>query len=427
MFELSKLNTTIGKEINAGLTTFLTMVYIVIVNPVILSSVGIPFPQVFTATIIASVVGTLLMGLVAKLPIAVAPGMGLNAYFAATVTITGATYQSILSAVFVASIIFFLLSFTVLREKLIDAIPENLKYGITAGIGLFIAFIGLKSAHLVVANEATIIGLGNLKDHIAYMTLIGLAITLILMALNIPGALFIGMITTAIISFIIGDLKFDGFFQMPSLPEGLIVYNPVSAVQDVIQGGLYSAVFAFFLVTLFDTTGTLLGVLESAGLIKNGKVQRAKQAFLADSVASTIGAMFGTSPTSAYVESSAGVAAGGRSGLTAVVVAILFMITLFFAPIASTLSSIPAITSPALIIVGSLMMGAVSNIKWGTIDEAFPAFITILAMPLTGSIADGIAVGFISYPILKLVQLKFKEIHPLMYVFAILFLFLLIK
>ncbi|MGP0687210.1 NCS2 family permease [Priestia aryabhattai] len=429
MFKLKEYNTDAKTEILAGITTFLTMIYIVIVNPVILSSAGVPFDQVFTATIISAVVATLWMALAANYPIAIAPGMGMNAYFAALVVGSNGSinYATAFSAVFVAGIIFIILSLTSFREKLIEAIPNNLKHAISAGIGLFIAFIGLRSAGIIVANKSNLIGLGDLQSEKVVLTLIGLAITIILYTLNVNGALFFGMIITGLIAFFRGQLSFDkGLFASPHLPDGLMISNPFAAFGDVIHHDLYTVVFSFLLVTIFDTTGTMVGVAQQAGLMKGNKMPRIRQALLADSFGTTIGALFGTSPTTAYVESSSGVAAGGRTGLTGVTVAILFIVAAFFSPVVSSVSGVAAITSPALIIVGSLMMGAVAKINWNDFDEAFPAFLVVLAMPLTSSIATGIALGFISYPLMKLVKGKGKQVHPLVYVFAVLFLYQLI-
>ena len=429
MFKLKEYNTDAKTEILAGITTFLTMIYIVIVNPVILSSAGVPFDQVFTATIISAVVATLWMALAANYPIAIAPGMGMNAYFAALVVGSNGSidYATAFSAVFVAGIIFIILSLTSFREKLIEAIPSNLKHAISAGIGLFIAFIGLRSAGIIVANKSNLIGLGDLQSEKVVLTLIGLAITIILYTLNVNGALFFGMIITGLIAFFRGQLSFDkGLFASPHLPDGLMISNPFAAFGDVIHHDLYTVVFSFLLVTIFDTTGTMVGVAQQAGLMKGNKMPRVRQALLADSFGTTIGALFGTSPTTAYVESSSGVAAGGRTGLTGVTIAILFIVAAFFSPVVSSVSGVAAITSPALIIVGSLMMSAVAKINWNDFDEAFPAFLVVLAMPLTSSIATGIALGFISYPLMKLVKGKGKQVHPLVYVFAVLFLYQLI-
>lgn len=427
MFRLKEHNTNVKTELLAGMTTFLTMVYIVIVNPIILSDAGVPFDQVFLATIISAVVGTLWMGLFANYPIAIAPGMGLNAFFTYTVVISSngeINYITAFSAVFIAGLLFILLSLTPLRKILIEIIPENLKSGITAGIGLFIAFIGLRLSGLVEAHPENLVKLGDITSAPVLLTLFGLLVTLILMVMNVYGALFYGMIATGIIAFFTGQLTFKGSpIQLPSLPEGIIVWNPGLAILDVYHYGMFGIVISFLLVTLFDTTGTMIGVAKQAGLMKGNKMPRARQALLADSVATTVGSMFGTSPTSAYIESSSGVAVGGRTGLTSVTVAVLFIIAAFFGPLVSSLSSVAAITAPALIIVGSLMISAVKNIDWDTFDEAFPAFIIILTMPLTSSIATGIELGFILYPLLKIFKGQARKVHPLLYIFAALFLY----
>jgi adenine/guanine/hypoxanthine permease len=411
------------REILAGLTTFFTMAYIIVVNPLILSDAGVPFQQAFMATIIATIVGTLIMGLYAKYPIAIAPAMGLNAYFAYSVVKAhqGLGYVDAFAAVYLAGLLFVILSFTPLRTKLIEVIPESLKHAITAGIGLFIAFIGLRLSGLVKDHPTNLVTLGDLHSPSAVLTLIGLAVTLACIALNIHGALFIGMVVTGIIAFATGQLTFDkGFFSVPEVPH-LLIWNPVDAVTDVAQYGLYAVVFSFLLVTLFDTTGTVLGVAKQAGLMEGNKLPRAERTILADSIATLIGSMFGTSPTSAYIESASGVAAGGRTGVTAVVVAVLFAISAFFAPLVGAVSGISAITAPSLIIVGSLMISHIRHLDWDRFEESFPAFLVILSMPLTSSIATGIALGFISYPLMKLLKGQWKEVHPLISVFAVLF------
>ncbi|MCP8968144.1 NCS2 family permease [Ectobacillus ponti] len=429
MFNLSQQKTSVKTEILAGITTFLTMAYIVVVNPIILSDAGVPFAQGFTATIIAALVGTLCMAFLANMPIAIAPGMGLNAYFAYSVVkaTSGITFAIAFSAVYVTGILFLILSLTTFRTRLMEAIPANLRHAITAGIGLFIAFIGLRLTGIITKHPSNLVGLGDLHSPGVVLALVGLAITIVLMALNVNGALFIGMVLTGIIASFTGQLKFkQGVASMPQLPEGIVIANPIHAIGDVVQYSLYGVIFSFLLVTLFDTTGTLLGVSSQAGLMKDGKLPRAGRALLGDSIATTVGAMFGTSPTTAYIESSAGVAAGGRTGLTALVVAILFGVSAFFSPLVGAVSGVSAITSPSLIIVGSLMMGAVRHINWDDFDEAFPAFLVILSMPLTSSIATGIALGFISYPLMKLVKGQAKMVHPLVYVFGLLFLYQLV-
>ncbi|WP_077324933.1 NCS2 family permease [Virgibacillus siamensis] len=416
LFKFKQNNTDIRTEVVAGITTFLTMVYIIVVNPAILSAAGIPFEQVFMATVISAVVGTVFMALGANYPIAIAPGMGMNAYFASVAASQDVSYQIVLGTVFLAGIIFIVLSFTKLRETLIEAIPPSLKFGITSGIGLFIAFLGLKMSGIVVPNEANMIGFGDLHQPLTLLTLAGLFITLMLMAWNIKGALFIGMLVTGIIGFFTGQLDFNGVASMPPAP----VFFDLD-IGGVFANGLYTVIFAFLLVTIFDTTGTMIGVAEQAGFMKNGKLPRAKSALLADATATTVGSMFGTSPSSAYVESTSGVAAGGRTGLTSIVVAVLFAISIFFTPIISAIADLPAITAPVLIIVGCFMMDGLARINWKTFDEAFPAFAIIIMMPLTSSIATGISVGFITYPLLKLVSGKGKDVHWILYFFGIIF------
>ncbi|UOQ95763.1 NCS2 family permease [Halobacillus shinanisalinarum] len=418
MFRLQENNTNVRTEMLAGLTTFLTMVYIVIVNPAILSAAGLPFDQVFMATVIAAIVGTLIMALAANYPIAIAPGMGMNAYFVTEVAQQDVSYSVILGTVFLAGILFVILSLTSLREILITAIPSSLKYGITSGIGLFIAFLGLRMSGIVVASESTLVTLGDLTAPGTVLTIVGLFITLGLIARRVTGALFIGMVVTAIIGMFTGQLSFeDGLMSAPPSP----VFWDID-LAGVFSNGLYTVIFAFLLVTIFDTTGTMIGVAEQAGFIrKDGSLPRARAALMADATATTAGAMFGTSPSSAYVESSSGVAVGGRTGLTTVVVAGLFLLSIFFSPLVGAVSNLAAITAPVLIIVGCFMMEGLAKINWQNFDDAFPAFIIILSMPLTSSIATGIAFGFITYPLLKLMNGKAKDVHWILYVFGFIF------
>ncbi|MDG4845692.1 NCS2 family permease [Peribacillus frigoritolerans] len=427
MFKLKERNSNIKTEVLAGLTTFLTLAYIIVVNPMILSDAGVPFDQAFTATILAIIVGTLCMALLANYPIVIAPAMGLNAYFAYSVLGThDISYTVAFSAVFVTGIIFILLSLTSFRSKLIEAIPNNLKHAISAGIGLFITFIGLRLSGVVTQHESNLVTLGSFRDPSVALTLVGLVITIVLIVRNVQGAIFIGMIVTAIIAFFTGQLEINSLVSTPSLPEGIIVANPITSIADVINYGLYGVVFSILLVMLFDTTGALLGIVRQAGLLKENKLEKSGSAFFADSIGTTVGAMFGTSPTAASVESSAGVGAGGKTGLTALVVAILFLITAFFSPLIGAVSNVAAITAPSLIIVGSMMIKSINEIDWTHFDESFPAFLVIVAMPLTSSIANGIALGFITYPILKMARGKFREVHPFVYMFAVLFLYQLI-
>lgn len=415
------------RELIGGLTTFVTMSYIMFVNPTILGDAGVPFNQAFMATVIATIVGTLIMGLYAKYPIAIAPGMGMNAYFAYSVVNTkaGVDYKTAFATAFVAGIIFLLISFTPLRKKLIEAIPESLRYAITAGIGLFIAFIGMRLSGVIKDHPTNLVALGDIHSPSVILTLIGLFITLIFYILEVPGSLFIGMLATGVIAYFTGQLKFEGFVSVPPVPE-LVISNPIASFQDVIANGLYAAVFSFFLITLFDTTGTVLGLAKQANLMEGNRLPRSERALMADSIATVTGSIFGTSPTSAYIESSSGIAAGARTGWAAVVVAVLFALSTFIAPVVGAVSKVSAITAPALIIVGSLMISQIRHLKWDNFAEAFPAFLVILSMPLTSSIATGIALGFVSYPVLKLVARQGKEVHPLLYIFGFLFLIQLI-
>lgn len=415
-FKLKAAGSNVRTEVLAGMTTFLTMAYIIVVNPAILSAAGVPFDQVFIATIVSAVVGTLIMALWANYPIAIAPGMGMNAYFVSVVMTQGVTYQVVFGAVLLSGIIFILLTFTSLRELLIKSIPAPLKYGITAGIGLFIAFLGLKMSNIVVPNEDTYIAFGDVRDPGTALAIAGLFITLIFIVRNVKGALFIGMFITAALGYFMGMLEIDGVVSAPPAP---VIFD--LDIAGVFTHSLYTVVFAFLLVTIFDTTGTMIGVAEQANLMKDGTLPRAKAALTADAVASTVGASLGSTPSSAYVESSSGVAVGGRTGLTTLVVAGLFLTALFFSPIVAAISSLSAITAPALIIVGSYMMAGLAKIKWSEFDEAFPTFAVVLTMPLTSSIATGIAVGFILYPVLKLAGGKGKLVHPILYVFGVIF------
>src|SRR5690625_923019 len=415
-FKLQELGTNVRTEVLAGVTTFLTMSYIVVVNPAVLSAAGVPFDQVFMATVISAVVGTLIMAFWANYPIAIAPGMGMNAYFVSVVATQGISYQAVFGAVLFSGIIFLLLTFTKFRVLLIESIPASLKYGITAGIGLFIAFLGLKMAGLVVANPETLVAFGEVSDPHTLLAIIGLLVTLILVARNVQGALFIGMLLTAMIGFFMNMLQIE---EIVSAPPPIVFFDLDFA--GVFSHSLYTVVLAFLLVTIFDTTGTMIGVAEQANLMKNGTLPRAKAALTTDAVASTVGASLGSTPSSAYVESTSVGAVGGRTGLTTVVVALLFIITLFFSPVVATIASLSAITAPALIIVGSYMMSGLAFVDWKEFDEAFPTFAVVLMMPLTSSIATGIAVGFILYPLLKVVSGKGKLVHPILYVFGVIF------
>lgn len=419
-FQLEERGTTVSTEMLAGMTAFLTMVYTVIVIPSVLSVTGMDFNGVFMATILTCIIGTLVMAFGANYPIIIGPGMGLNAYFAySVVNGAGHPWQVALGAVFISGALFLLLSLTRFRSILLDAIPDSLKHAITAGIGLFISFIGLQNAKIVVDSKATLVTLGHLSEPMTLLTIIGLSVSLVLMVYRIKAALFVGMLITSAIAYCQGMLSLPEQWFM--LPYGLMMTAGQLDIPGVWQQGLYDVVFTFLLITLFDTTGTLLGVAQQAGLMKNGKFPRAQGAFLADATGTVVGSLLGTSPTTAYIESSSGVAAGGRTGLTALTVAGLLFVTMFFAPVAKMLSSIPAVTAPALIIVGFYMMNGLRDIEWQDLEEAFPAFLVVAIMPLTYSIATGIGIGFIVYPLLKLLRGKGREVHPILYLFTVLF------
>ncbi|MFC5531173.1 NCS2 family permease [Cohnella yongneupensis] len=421
LFKLKERGSSVATEIVAGVTTFLTMVYIVIVNPGILSQAGMDFHGVFVATILASIIATLIMGFFANYPIVIAPGMGLNAYFAFSVVggNSGVSWQSALGAVFIAGILFIALSMTSFRYMLLDAIPASLKHAITAGIGLFITFIGLQNAKIIVASPATLLTLGDLSVPMTLLTIVGLVVSLVFMAYKVRGFIFVGMLVTAILAWVTGLMDFPN--DWVSLPKKLSATALQLDIGGVFSDGLYAVVFTFLLITLFDTTGTMLGVAEQAGLMKDDKFPRSRGALLADAVGTASGALLGTSPTSAYIESSSGVAVGGRTGLTAITVCVLMALTLFFSPIVEVLANIPAITAPSLIIVGFLMMNVLRKIEWTDLEEAFPAFLIVVMMPLTYSIATGIGIGFIVYPILKLIRGHQATVHPIFYLFAVLF------
>lgn len=418
-FKFKERNTSFLTETIAGFTTFLTMAYIIILNPSVLSKAGMDFDGVFLATIVATIVGCLIMGICANYPIAIAPGLAMNAYFAFVVVISmGIPWQEALGAIFISSAIFLILSLTSFRQAVINSIPISMKEGISAGIGLFISFVGLQSAHLIVASPATLVTLGNFTDPVAYMSLLGLFISIVLVVNNVRGALFLGMIITSIISFALGYITLpDTVFSTPEFGNTFMQMDIMGAISN----NLYTIIFTFFIVTLFDTTGTMLAIAKQAGLMKNDTFPNVKSALLADSVASIVGSIFGTSPTSAYVESGSGVAAGGRTGFVNIVISLLFLVMLFTAPLAKVLSTVPAVTAPALIIVGFYMMTSLARINWHDMQEAFPAFIIVLMMPLSYSITDAVGIGIITYCLIKIFCGKFKQVHPLLYVFMLLF------
>lgn len=421
-FKLEEHKTNVRTEILAGVTTFFAMAYIILVNPSFLSKTGMDFGAVFVATCLASALGSLLMGVIANYPIALAPGMGLNAYFTFVVCLgMGVPWQKALGAVFISGVIFLLLTVTKVRETIINSIPSSLKYAVSGGIGIFIAFIGMKNAGLIIANEATFIAL-NPKlsyDPNLLLTIFGLVLTVILMLRKVTGAIFIGMIVTGIVGMIAGLIAPPtGIFSMPPSIAPTFLQMDILGALDL---GLLTIVFSFLFVDLFDNAGTLIGVANQAGLLKDNKLPRAGHALVTDSVATMAGASLGTSTVTSYIESASGVASGGRTGLTSVVTAICLGLSVFFFPLVKAFAGVAAITSPALIIVGVLMAGSLKKIKWDDFVIAVPAFLTMVLMPLTYSIATGIAVGFILYPLCQIVVGNWKKVHPIMYILAVLF------
>lgn len=419
-FQLNKYKTSIKVEFLAGLTTFISMSYILFVNPSVLGASGMDKGAVFTATALASALGTALMGIVANYPIGEAPALGINAFFAYTVCVgMHVSWQTALAAVFVASIIFILITMFKLREKIINAIPADLKFAISAGIGLFIAFLGMQDGGLIVGNKSTLVGLGSLHDPAVWITIFGLLITVILMIINIPGAIFIGMVLAAIFGVITGQIALPN--KMISLAPSIAPTfgQAVFHIKDINSLQMWVVVLTFLLVTFFDTAGTLIGLAQQAGFMKNNKMPRVGKALTSDSTAMMVGSILGTSPVGAFVESSAGIAVGGRTGLTAVFVAIFFLISMIFSPLLSLFTT--HVTAPALIIVGVLMAQNTLHIHWDKMEIAVPAFLILIGMPLTYSISDGLALGIITYPICMIAAKRGKEITPMMWILFIVF------
>ena len=419
LFGFNPSTTTVRKEIVAGITTFLTMSYILAVNPSMFSQLnGMPGGAVFTSTAIAAIVGCLAMAFIGKLPFGLAPGMGLNAFFVYSVCMgMGYSWQFALTAVLIEGIIFIILTLTNVREAIVNAIPLSLRNAIGAGIGLFIAFIGLSNAGVVVHDDATLVALGDITSGSALLALIGLVITGFLYAKNVPGAILIGILATMIIGIPMGVTEFQG---VVSMPESISPIFCKFEFQHIFTLDMLAVVFTFLFIDMFDTVGTLVGVCTKAGMAdKNGKIDRLNHAFMADSIATTVGACLGTSTTTTYVESAAGVAQGGRSGLTAFVVGACFVIALLFSPLFLSIPS--AATAPALIIVGLLMIEPIKNIPFDDFSESIPAFVCIIMMPLTYSISNGILLGMISYVLMNIVTGKFKKVTPVMIILAILF------
>lgn len=419
-FKLRENKTTVRTEILAGLTTFLSMAYVLFVNPSMLATTGMELKAVFVATILASVVGSLAMGLIANYPIGLAPGMGLNAFFAYTVCAQwGIPWQTALAGVLVSGLVFICLTLSGIREKIVNAIPSELKFAVGAGIGFFIAFLGLKNAGIIVPNDSTIVALGDLHSGPVLLAVFGIIITICYMTLGWKGAIFFGMATTAIAGMIFGliDVPTHVVSSVPSIAPTF--GQAVIHLPDIFTPQMLIVILTFFFIDFFDTAGTLVAVATQAGFVKDNKIPRAGRSLFSDSIATVFGAIFGTSTTTSYVESTAGVAVGGRTGLTAVVIAICFSLSLFFSPLLGVITS--AVTTPALVIVGILMIGNVAHIDWTKFEVAVPAFFVVLMMVLTFSIATGIAIGFIFYPITMALKGRYKEVHPIMYVMMVLF------
>ncbi|WP_022799831.1 NCS2 family permease [Deinococcus ficus] len=437
-FNLSGQGSSVAQEVRAGITTFLTMSYVLFVNPQILSgAIQVPnaFVQLLMATAIAAAFGSLAMGLVAKYPFAQAPGMGLNAFFAFSVVLgMGVPWQTALGAVFVSGVLFVLLSVLGARQAIVKAIPNSLKFAITGGIGAFLAFLGLRSAGIVVANEATMLGMGAVTAPGAWLALLGLLLTAVLMARNVKGAILYGILITSLIAVVLrlpvypggpeGALQaFQGFQNgvvgVPVWPSDLVGQLDLGGALAL---GLLNVVFTFFFVDFFDATGTLTGLAHRAGaLTPDGDLPRARRTFAMDGLAAMFGAFMGTSTVTAYVESASGISEGGRTGLTAVVVGVLFLLATFLWPLAGAIPA--AATAPALILVGALMMEGVRHIDWDDLTDSLPAFLTIIAMPLTFSIANGVSLGVIAYCVLKALTGKAREVSPVLYGVAALLLF----
>ena len=418
-FKLTQSGTDVRTELLAGLTTFLTMVYIIFVNPSILGDAGMPKESVFVATCLVAALGTAVMGLYANYPIAMAPGMGLNAYFAYAVVLgVGVAWPAALGAVFISGCLFILVSLLGLRGMIVNGIPKSMRVAITVGLGMFLALIALKNAGIVVASEPTLVKAGDLHKPEAIMAIVGFFAIVALDRLRVKGAILIGIVLVTVLSFFFGGNTYKGIFSAPPSIEPTLFQLDIPGA---LSSGILNIVLVFFLVELFDATGTLMGVARRAGLLVEGKMDRLNKALLADSGAIVAGSVLGTSSTTAYLESASGVQAGGRTGLTALTVAVLFLACLFIAPLAGVVP--PYATAPALLFVACLMLSDLGEVEWGDSTESIPAAVTALVMPFTFSIAEGIAFGFISYAVLKLLTGRAREVAPVVWVIAALFTF----
>ena len=429
LFQLQASGTTVKREIVAGCTTFMTLSYIIFVQPTVLSAAGMDSGAVMAATCITSAFAMVLMAFLANYPIALAPGMGHNFYFTFTVCLTlGIAWQQALGAVFIAGVFFVLLSFVGLREKVMGILPIPLRNAIPAGIGLLIALVGLRWAGLIVDHPATYVTLGSLKSAPVLLSVFGLVVIAILFALNVRGAILIGILASTVVGLIAGLVKFEGVVSAP--PSIAPTFFKLQIPNIFVNPELIAIIFIFIFLDLFDTVGTLVGVGQQAGLMVDGKLPRARQALFSDAVATSTGALLGTSTVTSYIESASGISAGGRTGLTNIVTAILMLLALFFSPLIKMVGAGYAVSenmtlypviAPALIIIGCLMLKNVVSINWDDFTESIPAFLTLLMMPLTVSITEGIAFGFISYALLKLVSGQGRQVHWLIYLFAVLF------
>ena len=417
LFGFDKQKTTVRTEIMAGLTTFLTMAYILAVNPDILSNTGMDKGALFTTTVLMAALPTIFMAIYAKQPLALAPGMGLNAFFAYTICeIMGYSWQFALTAVFFEGLVFMLLTVTNLREKIVDVIPQSLKNAISAGIGLYIAFIGFKNGGVIVNNEETLVSLSE-PNAVMGLSIIGIVVTSVLLVKQVKGALLFGILATTLIGIPMGVTNMNGVASLPPSVEPIFMQF---TWDSVLTKDMAIIVFTLLFVDLFDCIGTVIGVSQQANMLdKNGKIPALKKIFMVDSISTTAGAMMGTSTVAVYVESAAGVNQGGRSGLTAFVTGVCFLIALFFAPI--FLSIPPSATTPVLVLVGLMMMSSVLKIDFKDYSEAIPAFICILLMPLTYSISDGIVLGHLSYVLINVLSGKHKKLTVGMYVLAAIF------
>ncbi|MGB2672356.1 MAG: NCS2 family permease [Candidatus Acidiferrum sp.] len=418
VFHLEENKTTVRRELLAGLTTFMTMAYVVVVNPQILSEAGMPVEGVLFATCISAAAATLVMGIWANYPIALAPGMSLNAYFTYSIVLgRGVPWQTALGVVFLSGLLFLALTLTKVREQIVNGIPDCLKYGTAGGIGLFIAFIGLRNAKLIVANPATFVGFGKISDPQVLLACSGLILIAVLMARKVSSAILLGILAITVAGIPLGLAHWPAhLFSLPH-PSGTFLKLDMRAATKI---GLGELVFVFFFVDLFDNVGTLVGVCEEGGFLRDGKLPRASRALLADAFGTIFGALTGTSTVTSYIESAAGVAAGARTGLGNLVIAGLFLMAMFCAPLIATIPIYA--TAPALILVGALMCGAVARVQWNDFSEAFPAFLTLVATPLTFSIATGLSLGLLSFTFVKVGTGKYREISPLIWVLSVLFL-----